>query len=96
MIPKLQHCNYRKFLRKQLKHGKISGKFYKFLCRTFPYRLTYMGVTGHVNLVINGKMKEEVAIHQLKSHKDHKREIEYQREMAKANEECLKKISKSS
>jgi len=26
-----KNCNYRRFLHKKLKHGKISGKFYKFL-----------------------------------------------------------------
>ena len=90
------NCNYRRFLYKKLKEGKISGRFYKFLCRTFPYRLTYRGIMGHVNLVINGKMKEEVAIQNFKTHKDHQKEIQYQRSMVKANEECRRKTQKSS
>ncbi len=87
-----KNCSYRRFLHKQLKHGKISGRFYKFLCRNFPYRLTYRGVTGHVNLVINGKMKEGVAIHNFKSHKKHQNQIKLQKEMMKSNIECRNKI----
>lgn len=91
-----KNCNYRKFLHKKLKEGRISGRFYKFLCRTFPYNLTYMGVTGHVTLVINGKMKEEVAIQNFKSHKDHQNQIKHQKEMMKANIECREKTEKKS
>jgi hypothetical protein len=90
----MKNCNYRKYLLKVKKQGKISGRFYKFLCRNFPYRLTYRGIMGHVNLVINGKMKEEVAIQNLKTHKDHQREIKHQKSMIKANEECRKKTQK--
>jgi|TARA_R110000824_G_scaffold396628_1_gene598344 hypothetical protein len=87
-----KNCNYRKYLRKKLKSGQISGRFYKFLCRNFPYRLTYRGVTGNVSLVINRRMKEEVAINNLKTHKDHLKEMKHQGEMIKSNIECRKKI----
>lgn len=90
----MKYSPYKKYLLKAKKQGRISGRFYKFLCRNFPYRLTYRGVAGHVDLVLKGKMKEEVAIYNLQSHKDHQREIKHQKSMIKANEECRKKTEK--
>jgi hypothetical protein len=75
-----------------MKHGRISGKFYKFLCRTFPYRLTYHGVMANVSEVINGKSKEDWVIQILKTNEDHQSEIRYQKSMVKSNIECRKKI----
>ena len=76
-------CKYREFLRKKLKQGRISGKFYKFLYRTFPYRLNYRGLSTMVAEVLAGRLKEEVAIHRLKTHSDHKSESKYQKSLVK-------------
>jgi len=84
-----KNCNYRKFLHRILKHGKISGKFYKFLCRNFPYRVTAKEVTICVSLVLNGRMTENKAITTLKGAES---EIKYQKEMMQSNIECRKKI----
>ena len=88
----VKNCNYRRFLYMLLKHGRISGKFYKFLCRNFPYRLTYRGVTANVNEVINGRSKEDWVIQIMKTDEDHQFEIRRQKDMMKANVECRKKI----
>ena len=87
-----RNCNYRRYLHKQLKHGKISGKFYKFLCRNFPYRLTARKVMTCVNEVINGRITEEKAISNIQ--KDGV-ELRRQKEMYQSNIECMKKISKT-
>ena len=87
-----QNCNYRRFLIKLQKQGRISGRFYKFLCRNFPYRLTYYGLTKLVGEVINGTTKEEVAIQRLKTNEDHKLELKHQKTMMKSNIECREKI----
>ena len=84
-----KNCNYRKFLHKILKHGKISGKFYKFICRNFPYRVTTREVMTNVNLVINGSITENKAIAILQKADT---EIKRQRELMKSNIECRKKI----
>ena len=84
--------NYRKFLHKKLKHGKISGKFYKFLCRNFPYRLTARSVSDMVNRVLNGVMSEDKAIQSLQKDDN---ELRRQKEMYQSNIECMKKISKT-
>tara|TARA_R100000808_G_scaffold2055_1_gene8715 strand:+ start:2813 stop:3076 length:264 start_codon:yes stop_codon:yes gene_type:complete len=76
-------CKYREFLHKKLKQGRISGKFYKFLYRTFPHRLTYRPVTVMVTDVLAGRIKEEVAIHRLKTHGDHKSESKRQKSLVK-------------
>ena len=76
-------CKYREFLRKKLKQGRISGKFYKFLYRTFPYRLNYRPISVMVGEVLAGRIKEEVAIHRLKTHSDHKTESKYQKTLVK-------------
>ena len=85
-----RNCNYRRYLHKQLKHGKISGKFYKFLCRNFPYRINAREVTICVGMVLNGKMTEEKAISTLQRATT---ELKRQQEMYKSNVECRRKIN---
>ena len=86
-----KNCNYRRFLHKQLKHGKISGQFYRFLCKNFPYRLTCRAIDMNVRKVIHGKMNESTAINTLREKE--KDEMKRQAEMYKSNIECRKKIS---
>ena len=91
-----KNCNYRRFLHKKLKHGKISGKFYKFLCRNFPYRVAAREVQICVTQVLNGKMTENKAISTLQGASN---ELRRQQEMYKSNVECrsktgLKQINK--
>ena len=87
-----RNCNYRRFLHKKLKHGKISGKFYKFLCRNFPSRLTAREVQICVTQVLNDKMTEEKAIATLQGAGN---ELRRQKEMMQSNIECRRKISKT-
>ena len=87
-----KNCNYRRFLHKKLKHGKISGKFYKFIYRNFPYRLTARSVQTMVRSVLDGIVSEDKAIHLLQKDDN---ELRRQREMAKSNWECKKKILKT-
>ena len=87
-----KNCKYRQFLHIQLKHGKISGKFYKFLCRNFPYRINAREVTIRVGMVLNGKMTEEKAISTLQRATT---ELKRQKEMYQSNIECRRKISKT-
>ena len=91
-IHNTRNCNYRRFLHKKLKHGKISGKFYKFLYRNFPYRLTARSVSVMVNCVLNGTISEEKAIANLQKDDN---ELRRQKEMMQSNWECKKKISKT-
>ena len=86
-----KNCNYRRFLHKRLKDGKISGQFYRFLCRNFPYRLTYHAIDMNVREVMRGNINESTAINTLKEKE--KDEIKRQAEMYKSNIECRKKIS---
>lgn len=86
-----RNCKYRKFLHTKLKHGKISGKFYKFLCRNFPYRFPY-SVKDAVSHVLNGKCNEDKAISNIQ--KDGV-ELRRQKEMYQSNIECMEKISKT-
>jgi hypothetical protein len=74
-----------------VKDGKISGQFYRFLCRNFPYRLTYHAIGMNVRKVMHGKMNESTAINTLKEKE--KDEIKRQAEMYKSNIECRNKIS---
>ena len=85
-----KNCNYRRFLHKKLKHGKISGKFYKFLCRNFPYRLTAREVQICVSQVLNGKMTEEKAISTLQRSST---ELKRQQELYKSNIEYRRKMN---
>ena len=87
-----KNCKYRKFLHKKLKHGKISGRFYKFICRNFPYRITVREVQICVRMVLDGKMTENKAIATLQGAKT---ELKYQQELYKSNIECIKKTSKT-
>ena len=87
-----RNCKYRKFLHTKLKHGKISGKFYKFLYRNFPYRLTARSVSTLVGEVLHGRITEEKAIFILQKHDN---EFRRQKEMMQSNWECKKKTSKT-
>ena len=87
-----KNCNYRKFLHTKLKHGKISGKFYKFLCRNFPYRINAREVTICVGKILDGRITEEKAIATLQKNDN---ELRRQKEMMQSNIECRKKISKT-
>ena len=85
-----KNCNYRRFLHKQLKHGKISGKFYKFICRNYPYRATTSIVQICVREVLDGRMTENKAIAKMQ---DNDLELKRQAQMYKSNIECRNKIS---
>lgn len=86
-----KNCKYRKFLHKKLKHGKISGKFYKFLCRNFPYRVNAREVTICVGMVLDGRMTENKAITTLQGASN---ELKRQKEMMQSNFECRKTYNK--
>jgi len=85
-----KNCNYRRFLHTKLKHGKISGKFYKFICRNYPYRVTTSIVQIYVREVLDGKMTENKAILKMQ---DNDLELKRQKEMYKSNIECRNKTS---
>ena len=87
-IHNTKNCNYRRFLHKNLKHGKISGKFYKFVCRTHPYRLTTRNIQLIVNQILSKNMTEDKAIRLLQQDE---RELKCQQELYKSNIECRKK-----
>jgi len=87
-IHNTKNCNYRRFLHKNLKHGKISGKFYKFVCRTHPYRLTTRNIQLIVNQILSKNMTEDKAIRLLQQDE---RELKYQQDLYKSNIECRKK-----
>ena len=84
-----KNCVYRKFLHKLLKHGKISGKFYKFICRNFPYRVTAREVTTCVRMVLDGLMTENKAIATLQGAET---ELKRQKELYNSNIERRKRI----
>ena len=84
-----KNCNYRRFLHTKLKHGKISGKFYKFLCRNLPYRLTAREIQLCVGKILDGRITEEEAISTLQKEGS---ELRRQKEMMQSNWECRKKI----
>ena len=83
-----KNCKYRKFLHRKLKHGKISGKFYKFICRSHPYRVTTRNISLIVRQVLDGKMTEDKGIILLQQDTT---ELKYQQELYKSNVECRKK-----
>ena len=85
-----KNCNYRRFLHKRLKEGRISGKFYKFICRNYPYRVTTSIVQICVREVLDGRMTENKAIAKMQ---DNDLELKRQKEMYKSNIECRNKIS---
>jgi hypothetical protein len=86
-----KNCNYRRFLHTKLKQGKISGRFYKFVCRSHPYRVTTRNIALIVEKILHGKMTEDEAIRYLQ--KD-TQELKYQQELYKSNVECKNKTSK--
>ena len=86
-----KNCKYRQYLIKKKKEGKISGRFYKFLCRNFPYRLTQREVQCWVNEVITHRIKESSAINIINT--KHKDLIKRQAEMYQSNIECMKKTN---
>ena len=85
-----KNCNYRRYLHKLMKHGRISGKFYKFVCRNFPYRVTSREVINCINNILNGTMTENKAIATLQGAET---ELKRQKELYKSNVECRKRIS---
>lgn len=92
-IHNTRNCNYRRFLYKNLKHGKISGKFYKFICRSHPYRVTTRNIQLIVNKILSNNMTEDKAIRLLQQDTT---ELKYQKDLYKSNIECRKKIKKNS
>jgi hypothetical protein len=87
-IHNTKNCNYRRFLHKKLKNGKISGRFYKFLCRSHPYRITTRNIELIVREILDGKMTEDKGIRLLKQDTS---ELKMQKEMYKSNIEYAKK-----
>jgi len=88
-IHNTKNCNYRRFLHKKLKNGKISGRFYKFLCRSHPYRITTRNIELIVREILNGKMTEDKGIRLLKQDTN---ELKRQQEMYQSNIEYAKKV----
>jgi hypothetical protein len=88
-IHNTKNCNYRRFLHKKLKNGKISGRFYKFLCRSHPYRITTRNIELIVREILDGKMTEDKGIRLLKQDTS---ELKMQKEMYKSNIEYAKKV----
>jgi len=84
------NCKYRRFLHKKLKHGKISGKLYKFICRSHPYRVTTRNIQLVVGEILNGRMTDDKAIRLLQQDSQ---ELKCQREMYQSNIECIKKTA---
>lgn len=87
-----KNCKYRRFLYKKLKNGDISGKFYKFVCRSHPYRLTTRNIQLIVNKILSKNMTEDKAIRLLQQDTS---ELKRQQDLYKSNIECKKKISKT-
>ena len=71
-----------------MKHGRISGKFYKFVCRNFPYRVTSREVINCINDILSGVMTENKAIVTLQGAET---ELKRQKELYKSNIERRKK-----
>ena len=86
-----RNCNFRRFLHRKLKHGKISGKFYKFVCRSHPYRVTTRNIQLVVGQILDGRMTEDKAIRLLQQDTQ---ELKRQQDLYKSNVECRKKTSK--
>ena len=82
-----KNCNYRRYLHKLMKHGRISGKFYKFVCRNFPYRVTSREVINCINNILNDITTENKAIATLQGAET---ELKRQKELYKSNVECRK------
>ena len=86
-----RNCNYRRFLYKKLKHGKISGRFYKFVCRSHPYRVTTRNIELIVIQILDGKMTENKGIRLLQQDTN---ELKRQQELYKSNIELKKTYNK--
>tara|TARA_B100002019_G_scaffold257594_1_gene241765 strand:- start:4416 stop:4694 length:279 start_codon:yes stop_codon:yes gene_type:complete len=82
-----RNCNYRRFLYKKLKHGKISGRFYKFVCRSHPYRITTRNIELIVSQILDGNMTENKGIRLLQQDTN---ELKRQQELYKSNIEYRK------
>lgn len=89
-IHNTKNCNYRRFLHTKLKHGKISGRFYKFLCRSHPYRVTTRNIDLIVREILDGKMTEDKGIRYLQQDTN---ELKRQKELYQSNIECRKKTN---
>jgi len=76
-------------LHNKLKDGKISGRFYKFVCRSHPYRVTTRNIQLFVGAILDGRMTEDKAIRLLQQDTQ---ELKRQQELYKSNIECRKKI----
>ena len=88
-IHNTKNCNYRRFLHTKLKHGKISGRFYKFICRSHPYRLTTRNIELIVREILDGKMTEDKGMRLLQQDTN---ELKRQKEMYQSNIEYAKKV----
>lgn len=86
-----RNCNYRRFLYKKLKHGKISGRFYKFVCRSHPYRVTTRNIELIVRQILDGNMTENKGIRLLQQDTN---ELKRQQELYKSNIELKKTYNK--
>ncbi len=86
-----KNCNYRRFLHKRLKECKISGRFYKFVCRSHPYHIRTRNIQLIVGRILDGRMTEDKAIRLLQQDTQ---ELKRQQDLYKSNIECKKKTSK--
>jgi hypothetical protein len=84
-----KNCKYRQYLIKKKKQGKISGRFYKFLCRNFPYRFCYQAKAS-VRAVLDGHNESKI-INNLVN--NCKKDIEHNKRMYQSNIECIKKTN---
>lgn len=91
-IHNTKNCNYRRYLHKKLKHGKISGRFYKFVCRSHPYRVTTRNIQLIVGEILHGKITEDKGIRLLQQDTT---ELKRQQDLYKSNIECQKKPKKN-
>ena len=69
--------------------ARISGKFYKFVCRNFPYRVTSGGVINCVNNILSGENTENEAIATLQEKETN---LNDKKKCIKSNVECRKRI----
>jgi hypothetical protein len=88
-IHNTKNCNYRRFLHTKLKHGKISGRFYKFICRSHPYHVTTRNIELIVREILDGKMTEDKGMRLLQQDTN---ELKRQKEMYQSNIEYAKKV----
>ena len=86
-----RNCKYRRFLHKKFKHGKISGRFYKFVCRSHPYRVTTRNIQLIVGEILNGKMTEDKGIRLLQQDTN---ELKRQQELYESNQKIREVYNK--